>query len=123
MSIAKDRAGRGGPGCLGTIVIIAVVIFFAGRFLPPVLHDGQFRDEMKTEARYGASLPDSSIRIYLVAQADSLGLPPDARRIVIRRRAGRPPTITISADYTVKVNVPVFGIKLLHFKPSVEEPL
>ena len=119
----RDRGGKSGIGCLGTIISILLIAFIGGRFIPPWLHYSQFRDEMKTEARYGASLPDSSIRMYLLAQVDSLGLPPEARKIIIRRRAGRPPTITISADYTVKVSVPIFGFKLLHFKPTVEEPL
>ncbi len=110
-------------GCLGSIVLIIAVAYFGARFFPPWLHYEQFRDEMKTEARYGASLPDSSIKMYLLAQIDTLGLPPEAKRIIIRRRAGRPPTITISTEYTVKVNVPIFGIKLLHFKPVIEEPL
>ena len=123
MKIPRARDGKSGIGCLGSIIITILVIYFGARFIPPFLHYQQFRDEMKTEARYGASLQDSSIRLYLLAQVDTLGLPPEARKIVIRRRAGRPATITISADYFVKINVPIFGVKLLHFKPSVEEPL
>ncbi len=119
----RNRAGRTGIGCLGSLVIVGVVAYFGSRFIPPVLHNGQFRDEMKTEARYGASLQDSSIRIYLVAQADSLSLPPEAKKIPIRRHIGRPSTITISSEYTVKVMLPFLGVKLLHFKPTVEEPL
>ena len=123
MTRRTARAGKSGIGCLGSIVIIVLIAFFAGRFFPPWLHYAQFRDEMKTEARYAATLPDSSIRMYLLAQIDTLGLPPEARRIIIRRRVGRPPTITITTEYTVKVQVPIFGIKLLHFKPVIEEPL
>ena len=118
-----DRAGKSGIGCLGSIVIIILVAYFGARFIPPWMHYEQFRDEMKSDARFGATLPDTSILIRLRAQADTLGLPPEAKAISIRRRGGRPPTITISADYFVKVNVPIFGVKLLHFKPRVEEPL
>lgn len=119
----RDRAGKSGIGCLGSIIIILVVLYFGARFIPPWMNYEQFRDSMKSEARFGTTLADSTIRIQLIAQADTLGLPPEAKKIIIRRRAGRPPTITISADYVVKVNIPLFGIKLLHFKPAVEEPL
>lgn len=100
-----------------------LIVYFGARFIPPWMHYQQFRDEMRSDARFGTTLTDSVIRIRLVAQADTLGLPPEAKRIVIRRRGGRPPTITISAEYIVKINLPIFGIKLLHFKPKAEEPL
>jgi hypothetical protein len=123
VNLLRDRAGKGGKGCLGTIVIIVVVAYFGARVIPPWMHYEQFQDEMRADARFGTTLPDSIIRIRLVAQADTLGLPAEAKRIVIRRRSGRPPTITISADYSEKILLPIFGIKLLHFKPKAEEPL
>ena len=100
-----------------------MVAYFGARVIPHWMYYEQFRDEMKSDARFATTLPDSIIRIRLVAQADTLGLPPEAKKITIRRRMGRPPTITISAEYTVKVKFPIFGIKLLHFKPTAEEPL
>jgi hypothetical protein len=93
------------------------------RFLPPWMHYEQFRDEMRSDARFATTLTDSTIRLRLVAQADTLGLPPEARRIAIHRRGGRPPTITISAEYVEHINLPIFGMKLVHFKPTAEEPL
>jgi hypothetical protein len=119
----RDRGGKSGIGCLGSIILIVSVAYFGARFIPPYIAYEQFRDEMKSDARFATTLTDSAIRVRLVAQADTLGLPPEAKRIVIRRRGGRPPTITISADYAVKVNVPIFGIKVLHFKPTAEEPI
>ncbi len=123
MSRLRDRAGKGGKGCLVTIVILVVAAYLGARLIPPWMHYEQFQDEMRADARFGTTLSDSTIRMRLVAQADTLGLPSDARRIVIRRHGGRPPTITISADYSEKIALPIFGIKLLHFKPKAEEPL
>ena len=123
MNLLRDRAGKGGIGCLGTIVVAVLIVYFGARVLPPWMHYQQFLDEMRSDARFGTTLTDSTIRIRLVAQADTLGLPPEARHIVIRRRGGRPPTITISADYTEKVLLPIFGVKLLHFTPTAKEPL
>ena len=118
-----DRAGKSGLGCLGSIMLIIAVVYFGARFIPPWIAYEQFRDEMKSNARFATTLPDSTIRMHLLAQVDTLGLPPEARKIIIKHRPGRPPTITISADYFVKVNVPILGIKLLHFKPSVTESI
>ena len=104
-------------------MLIIAVVYFGGRFIPPWIAYEQFRDEMKSNARFATTLPDSTIRMHLLAQVDTLGLPPEARKITIKHRLGRPPTITISADYFVKVMVPIFGVKLLHFKPSVTESI
>ena len=123
VSLLRDRSGKGGLGCIGTIVLVVLVIYFGSRLIPPWMHYQQFQDEMRSNARFGATLPDSIIRIRLIAQADTLGLPPEAKHITIRRRIGRPSTIIISAEYAEKVNLPIFGIKLLHFKPKAEEPL
>jgi len=120
---SRDRAGRGALGCLASIVLLGLIGYIAVQFLPPWMHYEQFRDEMRSDARFAVTLPDSVIRIRLMAQADTLGLPPEAKRIVIRRRTGRLPTIRISAEYTERIKLPIFGIKLLHFKPHVEEPL
>ncbi|HEY4322302.1 MAG TPA: hypothetical protein VGM77_14135 [Gemmatimonadales bacterium] len=119
----SDRAGRGGPGCVGTLAIIAIIIFLVAGFFPPWLHYAQFRDQMRSEARYGVTLADSVISQRLMTLADTLGLPPEAKKLTIRRHGGRPPTITISSEYTERVNVPFFGVKLLHFKPTAEESM
>lgn len=123
MNLLRDRAGKGGMGCLSAIVAALLVAYFGARFIPPWLHYEQFHDEMRSDARFGTTLTDSIIRIRLIAQADTLGLPPEAKHIVIHRRGSRPPIITISAEYTERVVVPIFGLKLLHFKPTAEEPL
>lgn len=123
VSLLRDRAGKGGIGCLGTIVVFVLVIYFGSRFIPPWVRYEQFRDEMRSNAQFATTLTDSVIRLRLVAQADTLGLPSEAMRIVIRRRVGRPSTISISAEYTERVDLPILGIKLLHFKPKAEETL
>lgn len=103
--------------------MVALVGYTALQFIPPWMHYAQFRDEMRANARFGTTLPDSVIKTRLVAQVDSLHLPREAKKITIRRRGGRPPTITISAEYDERVKVPIFGIKILHFKPTVQESL
>jgi hypothetical protein len=110
-------------GCLVSIVLLVLVGYLATRFVPPYMRYQQFRDEMRTEARFATTMTDSTIRYTLVARADTLGLPPQAKRIRIERRTGHPATVRISAEYTESVNLPIFGVKLLHYKPSAEATL
>lgn len=110
-------------GCLISIVLLVLVGYMGMKFIPPFMRYQQFRDEMRTDARFATTMQDSTIRNGLMARADTLGLPLAARRIQIARRSGRPSTIRISAEYIESVKLPIFGIKLLHYKPSAEAPL
>lgn len=121
--MAQDRAGRGAFGCLASIVLFVLVGYLGTQFIPPYLRYAEFRDAMRSDARFATTMPDSTIRNHLVAQADTLGLPAEAKRIVIRRRGGHPPIIIISTQYSESINLPIFGIKVLHFKPSAEATL
>ncbi len=120
VNVRPDRAGRGTLGCITSIVVLILVVFLVLKFLPPWMHYEQFVDAMRDDARYGVTLPDSAIRASLMAQADTLGLPPAARRIIIRR-GGIPPTIRISTEYSDTVWLPLLGPKVLHFKPAAED--
>jgi len=120
VTVWRDRRGRGALGCLGSLVVLALLIYAGFIFGPPWLRYQQFRDEMKTEARFSISLPDSVIRARLAVRADSLRLPAAARRVTIVRRGGSPPTITISAAYDEHLHLLFLGERTLHFKPTVE---
>jgi hypothetical protein len=119
----RDRTGRGALGCIATIVVVLFAALVLVRVLPPYMHYLQFRDEMRADARFAVTLPDSVILVKLHAMADTLGLPAEAKHITIRRHPGRTETITIGSQYTEHVNLPIFGIKPWHFNVSVEETL
>lgn len=123
VNAAGDRAGRGKLGCLIWIVLFVFAGYVVAQFLPPWMRYERFHDAMRSESRFAVGAPDSMIRMRLIAQADSLGLPAAAKRITIRRHLGRPPTVLISAEYSEEVKLPIFGVKVLHFKPKAEEPL
>jgi hypothetical protein len=61
-------------------------------------------------------LDDQTIRHRLAARADSLGLPPDARMVGIRRTERR---IEIWADYGEPVELPLLT-REMRFRPHVE---
>ncbi|MES2123809.1 MAG: hypothetical protein V4503_03880 [Gemmatimonadota bacterium] len=120
--LVSSRRGAGALGCLATLVITAALVLLAVRFGKPWFRYQQFRDVMKSSARYAVSIPDSVIRVRLLATADSLGLPKAARRVSIVRSAS-PAQIVISSDYTESVEIPLYGKVVVRFKPRAEEAL
>ena len=118
----QSRRGSGTAGCLAWVALFAILIFLAVQFGKPWFRYQQFRDVMKSSARYAVALPDSVIRARLMSVADSLGLPKEAKRVTIHRSA-RPAVIEISSQYSEKVSLPLFGSVLLRFKPRAEEAL
>jgi hypothetical protein len=121
--MTDNRAGRSGLGCLASIVLLVLIGYLGTQFIPPYMRYEQFLDSMRSNARFATTMADSTMRNQLIAQADTLGLPVEAKHIVIRRQHGPPATISISSQYIEIVKLPVFGIKLLHYKPSAEAPL
>ena len=116
------RRGGSTVGCLAWVLLAAALIFLAVQFGKPWFRYQQFRDVMKNSARYAVTLPDSVIRARLIGSADSLGLPKEAKRVTIKRSAS-PGQIVISAEYTERVVLPLYGPILIRFKPRAEEAL
>lgn len=124
VSNVSPRPLRGGSkiGCLGSLLLIGAAIFLVVQLGKPWFRYQQFRDVMKSSARYAVSLPDSVIRARLMATADSLGLPKEAKRLHIDRRRS-PANIEIWSEYVEKVKFPFYGVVPIHFKPRAEEAL
>lgn len=74
----------------------------------------RMRDAMAQEARFAHNRDDEAIRLRLAAVADSLGLPDEASRIIIRRNSAR---IVISTSYTEHVELPMF-VREFRFTPQ-----
>jgi hypothetical protein len=71
---------------------------------------------MAQNARFAAHFDDDAIRNNLSLAADTLDLPVGAHRVQIHRRGH---TITISADYYERVELPLY-VREIHFEPRVE---
>jgi hypothetical protein len=76
----------------------------------------RYQDAMQQEARFSPQKSDTAIQRTLRALADSLGLPPEAQRLRIRRAPGR---FTVSADYLEAIHLPLI-VRDFHFHPSAE---
>jgi hypothetical protein len=71
---------------------------------------------MKQQLRFAETLTDRQIYDRIVARADSLGLPEEAKDITLERKGRH---ISVSADYTVMVELPLHN-RSFHFSPFVE---
>ena len=119
----RDRRGGSQLGCLGSLLLFALFIYVVAKVGPPWLRYQQFRDEMRADAQFASSLPDSIIRNRLLLRADTLRLPLEAKRKLFIRRSQNPKVILIRSQYSERVHFFLLGDKVLTFRPKVEEPI
>ena len=104
MTRQPDRAGRAPLGCIGTLVLFGVFIYAVTKVGTPWLQYQQFRDEMHADAQFASSLPDSVIKNRVLLRADSLGLPPEAKKNLHMHRGTSPRVFLIETRYSIKLN-------------------
>ena len=108
------RRGTSRLGCLVWLLVFVAVCYFGVNTGKHYFHYYQFKDLMTQEARFAAQRTDDAIRRRLQAFADTLGLPPAARNVFIRRVNNR---IFIYCDYYDYLEVPGY-VKEVHFRPE-----
>ena len=113
-------ARRGGStlGCLVTLLIIGTAVYVGIALGRPWFRYEQFRDEMTSAARFSTTLTDAQILTRLRAVADTLGLPPDAKKIIVKR-LDPSGGVVISVKYTERVTLPLYGEKVFKFAPKI----
>lgn len=121
--VGRRRNDRGAStlGCLFSIMILMVVLYYAVDVGRVYWDFYKFQDEMETSARFAQTQSDEQIRNHLRNVARDLELPTEAQRIIIRRSQA-PSLITIRSQYVVDIVLP-FTHKTLVLRPSVEVPL
>jgi hypothetical protein len=121
--VGRGRNDRGAStlGCLFSIMILMVVLYYAVDVGRVYWDFYKFQDEMETSARFAQTQSDEQIRNHLRNVARDLELPTEAQRIIIRRSQA-PSLITIRSQYVVDIVLP-FTHKTLVLRPSVEVPL
>ena len=112
----RNRPGRSSLGCLLILLIVVAAGYFAVNVGEVYLRYYRFRDSMEQQARFAAHFDDAAIRNNLKLAADTLDLPPAARRVQIYRRDRH---ITISVEYYDRVELPLI-VREIHFQPRVE---
>lgn len=112
--MVKSRAGKGGLGCLLSLVLVAAVGYFAWNVGVTYWSYYQFQDRMRQEARFAMHRSDALIQRRLSDYADSLGLPEGAQKVNVRRRQR---TIQIWAEYYQIIEFPGF-VREVYFHPQ-----
>jgi hypothetical protein len=111
--LVTTRRGASTLGCVFTLLIIAVVVYFGINIGGTYWRYYEFQDDMKQEIRFASHNADPSIIKTLRAEADSLGLPDDASDITLRRTQN---AISIDAEYDDHIELPGYS-RLVHFHP------
>ena len=119
VNLRRERQGASTLGCLLTAALFLGALYYGVHIGGVYWRYYELLDDMRQQARRADQLTDDAIQAHLTAQADSiLGEAPDFRI----DRGGRPSRITIEAEYTETVTLPLFEHTfLLH--PRAEEPL
>src|SRR5579864_3382002 len=106
---------------LGIFVIVAGI--YLGVELVPVYYENyQFQDMVKTEATLETytTKPEDAIRESLFKKAQSLDIPLTKDQIKVQRHGTTGTgSLTISAPYTVHLDLPVYPMDL-HFDATTE---
>lgn len=117
----RNRRGTSTRGCLISLLVLVIVLYYGINLGEPWYRYVQIRDEMNSQARLAPSLTNGVIRRRLRAKADDLGLPEEARDFRVRRSA-ETRRITITTEYQETVDLP-FITHTFNFTPSAEAPL
>ena len=103
-------------GCLLMLLLVAAAGYFGVNVGEVYLRYFRFHDSMVQQARFAAHFDDDAIKNNLRLAADTLELPPAARRVQVYRRGRH---ITITVDYYDRVELPLY-VREIHFQPRVE---
>ncbi len=114
-----DERGVTRIGCLFLVLVVVAVVYFGIPIAGMYIRYDRMENEMQTQARFAPSIDDGTIRRRLLQTVDDLGLPPEARRLSIRR-ISRPREIIISTSWEETIVLP-FYTRVQRFAPEVRE--
>lgn len=117
--MVRSRPGRTSLGCLVALLVLTAAGYFGFNVGEVFWRAYQFKDAMRQEARFAATVSDREIARHLMTYADSLGLPDDARDNLDIERSLRDKTIAIESEYEERVELPML-VRVFRFKPRVE---
>jgi hypothetical protein len=114
--LVTSRRGASSLGCLFSLLIVTAAVYFGINVAEVYWRFYQYEDDMRAMARFASNAPSDTIVARLRASADSLGLPRDAARVVVRRNDSK---IILESDYYEHVELPGY-IRDIHFHPRAE---
>ncbi|HSE28262.1 MAG TPA: hypothetical protein VLA95_08530 [Gemmatimonadales bacterium] len=115
------RRGSGTRGCLFSLLLFVAALYYGVNIGEPFYRYYQYREAMRSAARFAPTLSDDVLVRRILAKADELNLPPAAHRITVRRLE-QPRRVIIFAEYEERVELPFFNHSFV-FRPRAEESL
>jgi hypothetical protein len=112
------RRGASGLGCLVSVVLVAVVLYYGIPLGRMWWRYWEITDRMKSAARFSGNQTDAQILAQLRADAAEIGLPAEATRFRIQRLRNPTFMVVISTSYRETVNLPLLR-RSFEFKPEV----
>jgi hypothetical protein len=117
----RDHAGKSRISCLIWLLVAAVGIYIGIGVGTVYLQYWRLLEDMRTQARVAPSIDNVTIQRRLLQTIDALNLPPEARRLTIRRTT-RPREIVIRTEYQRTLNLLVTHYTVT-FRPEARAPL
>lgn len=117
----RSRRGGASVGCLILVLVAALVAFLGRSFGELYYRNYAYQDAMQSAVRFAARYDDRRIKQMLRAKADSLGMPLEAKLLVVKRARLPKRYIEISAEYVDTVKSPVVR-RVVTFRPRAEGP-
>jgi hypothetical protein len=117
--LVRERRGASSLGCLLSLLIVAVILYFGVNIGEVYWRYYQYEDDMRQQVRFAAHKTNDAITDELRAQADSLSLPEAAGEVTVRRSQTM---ISVESEYYETVELPLYARDLL-FHPHAEGPL
>jgi hypothetical protein len=112
--VVKNRRGASKLGCLLSTLLLVGAGYYGLKIGEVYYKASEYKNVMKASLRVAEVSTDKQIRDRILVEADTLGLPDEAREITLVR-TGR--HIEVSAEYDVTVELP-FKKKTFHFTPN-----
>ncbi len=117
----RNARGMSRLGCLFTLLLFATGLYYGVNVGGVYLKYYRLLDEMRTQAKVAPSIDDGTIRRRVLRKVDQLNLPPDARKLTIRRTQ-RPREIRISTTYQDTLVLPFYKYAIT-LTPEARQPL
>jgi hypothetical protein len=114
--MVRARRGVGTKGCLSSLLLVAVVVYFGVNAFEVYWRYYQYRDHMQQQIRFASHYSNDQITKRLRSVADSLDLPPDAKDIYVARDGRQ---ISVEAEYDDEIKFPFF-VRKVHFNPRAD---
>ena len=112
--MVRTRRGVSKVGCLFSTLIVVGACYYGFRIGQVKYNATSYKNVMEASVRVAETFTDKQIKDRIIAEADSLGLPDEAKEITLVR-TGR--HIEVSSEYDVTVDLP-FKKKTYHFTPN-----